>query len=483
MSDFGRKTVSSLVWKLLERFGFHGIKMVIQIVLARILLPEQFGILSIMLVFTDFATIFVQSGLNTALIQRKNAEEKDFSSVFWMSLGIASILYLLLFYSAPFIASCYSDDSLSSYLRVMGVILFGGAYNSVQVAFASKKYDFKSQFKCNFIAIVVSGIVSIFLAYKGYGVWSLIVQQLLWQYISCVLLAISVKWYPRLQFDKNVIKPLFSFGWKMFASSLLIRMNSFITNLIVGKKFSTEALGYYTRAANFPIAFSDVVVNAISSVALVSFSDTQDNVLEGRMWLKRYVRYSYLFISPLMIGLACVAPALVIVLLTDKWISCVPYVVVFSIVYLFQPIRVIYGQAVSGVGRSDLYLRVFYIVKPISILLIVFCVAFFDSLMYVAIVVLVTQIFESFAQAKNVKKIFEISYFDQLKWWWPSVRNSIFMVPPVILVSYIPMQPIFTLFLQVIVGALVYYLFTYVTDRELVANILDIVKKVKKRKK
>lgn len=470
------KEITSLAWKFLERVGFHGIKMIVQIVLARLLLPEEFGVLSIMLVFTDFATIFVQSGLNTALIQNKNAKEKEFSSVFWMSFFIATVLYLLLFIFSPLIAAYYKNAELSIYLKVMGLVLFGGAYNSVQIAYASKSYDFKSQFKCNVVAVIISGSISIILALKGAGVWALIVQQLLWQYISCILLAFTIKWHPLLEFDKKTVLPLFSFGWKMFLSSLLIKLNTFLSNLIVGKRFSTAALGFYTRASNFPIAFSDVAVNAISSVALVSFSDSQDNIEVGRSRLKHYVQYSYMLISPLMIGLACVSPAFITVLLTEKWISCVPYLIIFSIGYLFQPLCAIYGQAVSGIGRSDLYLRVFYIIKPICILLIILGVTLFDSPIYIAIVILISQILESFVQGLNVKKLFNLSYLEQFKIWWPSIRNGIIMGIFVVLVSFIPLGVFMKLILQIFTGMAVYSLITYITNRKLIKELIHSLK-------
>ena len=472
----GNKAVSSLAWKLLERFGFHGIKMVVQVVLARILMPGEFGVLSIMLTFTDFANIFVQSGLNTALIQNKNPGEKEFSTVFWTSFGISTILYFIMFFSAPLIASYYNEQMIIPYLRVMGLVLFGGAYNSVQIAFASKKYDFKSQFKCNLVAVIVSGTVAIIMAQKGFGVWALVAQQLLWQYISCILLAFTIKWYPHFQYDTQTLKPLFSFGWKMFASSLLIKMNTLISNLIVGKRYSTDALGYYTRASNFPVAFSDVAVNAISSVALVSFSDSQDDIQAGRMRLKNYVQYSYILIAPLMIGLACVSPAFITVLLTDKWISCVPYLVVFSLGYLFQPLCAIYGQAVSGVGRSDLYLRVFYIIKPISILLIFLSVTLFNSPIYVAYVILISQMLESFVQAWNIKKLFQVSYIDQLRCWWPPIRNGIIMAIPVLLVSLLSLRPIIMLAAQVLIGAITYFIATYFFNKPMIVSMLNILK-------
>lgn len=466
----------SVFWKIMERFGYHGIKMLVQIILARILLPSDFGLISIILVFIDIATTFVQSGLNTALIQNKDADDDDFSSVMWLSIFIAILLYIFLYVSAPVISAFYENTKITFLLRLMGVMLFGGAVNSIQIAYTSKRSEFKKQFMANSIAVIVSGSVSIWMAYKDFGILSLILQQLIWQYTNCIILGLSIKWRPKFIFNTKRVCKLFSFGWKMLASSLLIRLNSMLSKLIIGKKFAASDLGYYTKASGFPAAFSDVAVNAISFVALVSFSDTQDNFNNVKLTLKNYVRYSFFFISPIMLGLAAISRPMVVVLLTDKWLPSVIYLKLLCIVYLFQPICSFYGQAVSGLGRSDLYLRVFMIVKPIGIILMFIATLFLKSIIFIAVIEIVIAVLEALIQAVNVKKLLKYSYKEQLLDWFPSVISAFLMYICVSMCDKISVNDIALMFIELIIGVAAYVLFSLIFQRKTFTEFMKIIK-------
>lgn len=469
-----KKTINSLFWKTLERLGFHGIKLFVSVLLARLLCPDDFGVLGIVTVFVDFATIFVQSGLNTSLIQAKEVSDTEFSSVFWLSLGIAGVLYLLIFFCSPIIAHFYENQALVGYLRFFSLVLFGGALNSIQIAYASRTFDFKSQFFANICAVVVSGTVSIVMAFRGFGIWALVVQQLLWQYVSCIVMFFFVRWVPKFSFDVHCVIPLFQFGWKMFLSSLLIKINSMISGLLVGKRFSTETLGYYSKAANFPTAFSDVAVNSISSVSLVSFSKQQNDVSAGREDLIKYVQYSTFFIAPMLLGLAAVSDSFIDVLLTAKWAPAATYLRIFCILYLFQPLCAIFGQATSGMGRSDLYLRVYMIVKPIGLGL-VFAISFVTkSAIYVAAATVMTAVIETAVQSINVKKVLNISMMRLFKAWYPAIISSVLMF----IVTYfigriVPFYSLVKLCIQIVIGTILYVFFSFIINRR---NSKELIK-------
>lgn len=450
------KTITSIFWKILERGGFHGAKLLIQIVLARILAPENFGTLTILLVFVDIFSIFVQSGLNTALIQNKETSEEDFSSILWVSVGISAALYAVLYLIAPAVAHFYNDLNITVYLRTIGCVLIGGAVNSIQIAYASRTFNFRSQFLSNSAAVILSGIVGIAMALNGAGVWSLIVQQIMWQGLNCLILGFLIKWRPKFVINGSRVKVLMGFGWKMLASSLLIRMNSMLANLIVGKRYSAESLAFYTKAQNFPTAFSDVVVSSISSVALVSVSSIQEDKARVKNSVRLYVSNSMFFVAPLMIGLACAAQPFIRLLLTDSWLPCVPYLQVFCVLYLFQPLCAIFGQAISGYGRSDLYLRAFLVAKPAGLALMFLVVWLSDDPLYMAVSVVVTSVFEMLVQSSSINKLLGYSLREQIKDWLQPVAAALIMAVPVYAMNLLSLPPLVLLIAQIAAGAVIY---------------------------
>ena len=236
------KVLSSLFWKFMERGGTQGIQFIVQIVLARLLAPEQFGTIAIVMVFINLAQVFVQSGFNTALIQKKDADELDFSSVFYLSLFVAALLYILIFLTAPFIADFYRDPILMPVLRVLGFTLFFGAFNSIQNAYVSRNMMFKKLFYSSVGAILISGIVGVIAAYMGLGVWALVIQQLINQASITIIMWFTVKWRPKLIFSFKRVRVLFSFGWKLLASSLLDTLYLDLRTLIIGRIYSSSTL-------------------------------------------------------------------------------------------------------------------------------------------------------------------------------------------------------------------------------------------------
>lgn len=472
-----RKIVSSLGWKLLERGGFHGIKMLIQIILARLLMPESFGVIGILLVFVDLCTILVQNGLNTALIQSREEIESDYSTVFWFSIALSSMLYMILYFAAPVIAEFYCNPKISKYLRVIGIILFGSATNSIQIAYASRRFNFKAQFICNALAVLVSGIIGILMAYNSAGVWALIIQQIVWQYSNCLFMIFAIKWIPSFTINYTRLKPLIGFGWKMLASSLLIRMNTMLGNLVIGKEFSTDALAYYTKAQSYPTAFSDVVVASVSSVALVSVSKIQDEKEIVKSRIKAFMQGSFFFIAPIVIGLACVAESFVRLLLTEKWLPCVPFLRLFCLMYLFQPACAIYGQAICGIGRSDLYLRVFLIVKPIGLLLMFLAIWMSDSLLLFAASIVLTSLIELIAQACIMSRLFRYSVRKQLYDWGVPVTAALVMAVPVYAMNHLNLPPLTMLLLQISTGLVLYTTIISILRHPMVETLMKVVRK------
>lgn len=380
-SSLKSKAISSLIWKFLERCGYQGVQLVVQIVLARLLLPSDFGLIAILLVFINLSNVFVQSGLNTAIIQAKTLGKKACSSVFWLSLLISLLLYVALFVAAPFVAAFYQISELDIALKVLGLLLFINSYNSVQVAIASRELKFKKIFFATVAAVLSSGAVALALAYFNFGYWALVAQQLIYQGVSCLSLAVLIDWKPRLEFDLVELKHLFSFGWKICATSLIDTIYLSAFDLVIGKAFSSEMLGYYSQGKKYPATANALVDGSIQSVMLSVSSKISSDLARTRSLMRRSLSVSSYIVVPVMFCLALIAPVLVPVLLTEKWLPAVLVMQLFCVYYSIQPIQTTNVQVISSLGRSDVVLKI-DVIKRVAGLAILLVFAFVFKSIY-----------------------------------------------------------------------------------------------------
>jgi O-antigen/teichoic acid export membrane protein len=323
------RIISSLIWKFMERGGTQGAQFIIQIVLARLLLPDDYGIISLISIFIIIANVFVQSGFSTALIQKKEIDKIDFSSVFYISIFVSGLLYLLLYFASPGIAAFYSEPKLTAVLRVLSLTLFLGAFNSIQNAIISKKMQFKKLFFASFGAILISGAVGITLAYTGFGVWALVFQQLTNQLLVVIILSFGIKWRPELIFSLSRVKSLFSYGWKLLVSSLIDTFYMNLRSLFIGKLYEPATLAFYNRGDQFPQIIVSNIVGTVQSILLPVLSAEQDNKQRVKEMVRRSIGICSFILFPMMVGLAIIAEPLVRILLTDKWLPCVPFLQIF----------------------------------------------------------------------------------------------------------------------------------------------------------
>ena len=450
------KVISSLIWKFLERGGVQGVQFVLSIILARLVTLEDYGIIALLLVFIQIATVFIQSGFNTALIQKKDADDLDFSSIFYLSFFVAAILYVILFFGAPLVSNFYKSESLTKLLRVISLTLFFGAVNSVQNAYVSKTMQFRRFFFSSMGSVVGSGIVGVILAYKGFGVWALVFQQLIRDFLICVILWFTVKWRPKFIFSFQRVKSLFSFGWKLLVSGLLDTVFRNIYNLIVGKVYDKEALGAFNRGQQFPQVIAINLDGSIQSVMLPTLSSHNDNVEEVKRITRRSISMSAFLLMPCMFGLAAVAEPLVKVLLTDKWLPCVPFLQLACISYAIYPIHTANLTGINALGRSDIFLKLEIIKKIITVLNIIITIPF--GIYAMAIGQVVSAFISSFVNAFPNKKLMNYTYFEQLKDLLPSFICSIIMSVCVWCLHYVQIPTIILLLLQIIAGVCLYIL-------------------------
>ena len=446
----------ALGWKLFERFGVQGIQFVLQIILARLLSPEHYGILSIMIIFINIANVFVQSGFNTALIQKKDVEDRDYSSVFWVSLTVAGILYAAIFFFSPLIAILYESQEIVAPLRVLALMLFPGAFNSIQIARVSREMNFKKIFFSNVVGMVISGTTGVLMAYAGYGVWALVAQTLINSVTACLVMLITVRWFPKLVCDFKRIAVLFSFGWKLLVSSLIDVIYQDIRSLVIGAKYSKETLGYYNRGKQFPDFIILAVNGSVQSVMLPAMSKEQDEKTKVKAIMRNSIVVSAYIIFPMMMGLAMVAEPLISVLLTDKWLPAVPYMQIYCFSLAFYPVHSCNLQAINAMGRSDIFLRLEIVKKSIGVTSLVIAVFCFDSPIAIAFTGVITTLISCFINAYPNRKLIGYSYFEQMKDLLPTILVAVIMGVSVYLVNLLNLNNILTLLIQVPLGIAIY---------------------------
>lgn len=466
--------ISSLIWKFLERGGVQGIQFVLSIILARLVSPSDYGIIALILVFIQIANVFVQSGFNTALIQKKDSDDTDFSSIFYLSLFVAFICYLILFFTAPFIAKFYNQEILTSVIRVVSLTLFFGAINSVQSAYVAKKMQFKNFFYSSVIAVFVSGVVGICFAYIGFGVWALVIQHLVNNVLTVVVLLFTVSWRPKFLFSFIRIKNLFGFGWKLLCSGLLDTVFRNIYNLLVGKFYNSQVLGFYNRGSQFPQTITNSIDGAIQSVMLPTLSAKNDNIEELKRITRKSISMSAFVLMPSMFGLAAVAEPLVKVLLTDKWLPCVPFLQLSCISFVFYPIHNANLTAINSLGRSDVFLKLEIIKKIITIVNLFVTIPF--GVYAMAIGQVIQSIISTFINAYPNKKLIGYSFSEQCIDLIPSFILSVVMAGIVWTINFISIVPWLLLIIQIIVGIIIYVVLAKLFKVEIFEYFINTIK-------
>lgn len=468
--------VKAMIWKLLERFGVQGVQFVLQIILARLLSPENYGTLAIMIIFVNLATVFIQTGFSTALIQNKDVTEEDYSSVLWVTISIAVVLYGIIFFASPFIGDFYSKPELVAPLRVMALMLFPGALNSIQLAKVSRELNFKKVFYSNVAAIVFAGGVGVVVALLGGGLWALVAQTMLNTFIAAAVMTFTAK--IRIRFTVNFarVKALFSFGWKILVSGLIDTLYLDISSLVIGAKYSPDTLGFYNRGKQFPQFIINGANGAVQSVMLPSLSekqterDTMKNIMRNAVTMSGYI------IFPIMLGLASVATPMVKFLLTEKWLPCVPYLQIYCLSLVFTPVHSCNLQAINALGRSDVFLKLEIIKKVYGIIALVIAIVCFDSPIAIAVSGVVTTFISFFVNAFPNKKLINYSYFEQIKDIFPSFLVAILMCVCVTCVGFLGLGTVATLALQVVVGVTVYILLSALLRLKPFIQIISILK-------
>ncbi len=475
MSNTVKQISNGISWTLIERVVTQGVTFVISVFLARLLMPEQYGIIALVLIFIDIANVFVESGFPDALIQKKNADFKDFSTMFCCSFGSSIILYLLLFCTAPFIASFYENESLVPIVRILAFRLPLGSINSIQRAYVAKKMDFKKLFYSSSIGSISSGVIGIILALNGMGVWALVAQYLINILMSSIVLLIMLPWRPRLQFSRDSAEQLTGFGIKMIISSLINTLYSEAQSLIIGKLYSANDLAYYKRGEQFPSLLSKNICSAIATVMFPAITNNTNDASGVKFMTRKMLKTTSFLVFPLIAGLMAASKTLVILLLTDKWLGCVPYLLILSIAYGMQPIQSAHAQAIKAMGEGSIYLRMEVIKKIIGIVFLVVSMKLgvkaitISWTMSVLIGVIITML-------PNVQLI-NYTLKEQTQDLFPAIIGSLIMFLTVYPISLISIAPILILLIQVLIGIAIYILVEYLLRNDQLQFFISFIRK------
>lgn len=474
------RTVSSLIWKLFEQSASSVVSLIVQIVMARLLAPDEFGMLAIMLVFVNVGNVIVQSGLNTAIIQGPNVTERDYSTVFWMSLVVSLVLYLAVWGASPAIADYYSMADIVWPLRVLVLILIINAFNSIQEAIVARSLEFNKTARATVTASVTSGTMGIVAALLGAGLWALVIQQLLFQLVKSIVLAFQISWKPRLVFEPERAVVLFRFSWKLLVSGLIEQGYQSLSDLMIGKVFDSTNLGYVSQGKKYPQALGLMLDGAIQPVMLSAVARVQDDGEKVKRLARRALKTSTFLIAPAMTLFAFLAEPVVSLLLGERWLPCVPYLRMYCFVYALLPVHTTNLQVLNGVGRSDLYLRLEVIKKIIGIAALCFTVFVLRDLTAIVAGYVVTGIICTFVNAHPNKRVIGYSYLEQIRDILPAFALAIVAGALTYPIGFLGLPLLVTIILQSVSMAVVYLLLAKLFKVEEMAYLLGMVSKFRK---
>lgn len=449
-----KKVLSGLFWKVMENGGTQGIQFLVSVLLARMLTPAESGDVMLIMIFITIGNVFVQSGFNTSLIQKYEVDEADYSSAFYMSAAIAGFLYVLLFFSAPFIAEFYRQPVFSPVLRVLSVTLLFGAVTSVQTAAVARNMEFQKLCMASLLAALGSGIIGVFMAAKGFGLWSLVMQQFFYSFFLMVVLFFLVKWRPKLLFSVKKAGQLFSYGWKILCSGLIDTVFTNVYGLVIGKLYNSDMMGQYSRGNQFPSLIANNLGAAIQSVMLPAFSACQDDRERMKTMVRRSIVTSSYLVFPMMAGLIAVAEPMVRLLLTDRYLPCVPLLRLLCVAYATWPLHVANLQAINAMGRSEIFLKLEIVKKLVSVTALLISIPF--GIFAMVALRAVTDFICTFINAYPNKRLLNYSFAQQWRDVFPSLLLSAVMCAVVYGVQYVIEGTLLTLVVQILTGILVY---------------------------
>lgn len=448
---------TSLIWKFLNGGTAQVIQLIVSIIVARMLTPSDFGVVSLILVFTSISTVFIQAGLGSAIIQKQDISQIQLSSVFYYSFFCAILLYLILYATAPLIGHFYQLEHFSTYMRVLALVLIFGSFNAIQNALVAKRMLWKQQCVCNIVSVLFSGLIGILLAYYKFGAWAIIWQQLSYSIIVCISLFSVIKWMPSLKFSYKESKSLFKYGINLLGANLVDTVFHNLENLIIAKKFSPATLAFFTKGRMFPYVLITNIDGSLQSVMLPVFSKKQDQIQDLKSMLRKTISSSScVLIGVLMLLFLCAEP-MIIILLGDQWMGTVPFIQMYCIIGLLVPLETTSSQAINSIGLSKIYLKIMAVKRTLGVILLFTATFLFDDVFAIVYAALIVEIIAVFIHIYYNTKI--LGYFP--KEFGKDIYKNV--IGGILIICFyftyknlLPENPVITIIIITIVSVLIY---------------------------
>ena len=477
-----KKAVSGFVWKFGERIIAQGVSLIVSIILARILTPDDYSVVGLVTIFFAFANVFISGGFNTALIQKKGADREDYSSVLFISLIAATLIYAIIFICAPWIASAYEQALLVPIFRIMGITLFVNAFKSVLCAYISSHMQFRKFFFATIVGTIISAVVGIVMAQNGYGPWALVAQQMVNATIDTLILFATTRVRFVFRISKEKTKGLFKYSWKILVAGEISVLYNEINPLIVGLKYSGADLSFYTKGRSFPSMLNSTIENTLSSVLFPTMSKIQDDKQAVLHCTRKYMSLSTFLIFPMMLGFLAVAENFIVIVLTEKWLPATLYIQAFCIVYMFDMIQIGSLQVVRAIGRSDVILITEIVKKSLYSVVILLFIFLTNSPQYLALACIVNTLIATLVNTYPTRKLIGYRYRMQIMDVLPNFIVAVVMGVSVYTMNYLAMNKLILLVLQVMAGAVIYLIGNLLIKNKNLKDIFDTAKRLLKKK-
>lgn len=466
--------LENFFWKFAERIGAQGVTLIVSIILARILSPENYGTISIILVFINIANVFITNGFTASLIQKKDADNLDFSTIFYFNLIFSVCLYSIVFLIAPIIEKYFEMPNICLALRILGLKIPVSAFNSIQQAYVAKKMLFRKLFWATLGGTIVSAFVGIWMAYNGFGVFALVGQYLTNGIIDTLVLWCTIKWRPIFNFSFVRFRSLYSYGWKNSLTYFVRTIYDDIYSVVIGKKYNGADLAFYTKGKQYPNLIVSNLNTSLCAVLFPAFVRYQNDISKLKDALRRTIKLSSYILCPFLIGLMVCAEPFIKILLTEKWLECVPYMRIVCFYQLFIPISSANLQVIKSLGRGDILLKLEIIKRIMGIIILIISMEY--GVQAIAIGAAVATVLNSCIDVIATKKLMDYSYLEQLKDIFSSFSIGFLMGAVIYVFQFFIKNAVVLIFIQIIIGSVVFIGVSYITKNEHFIYILDIIK-------
>lgn len=473
MSELKQKAIKGVAWNAVNTYSSKGLQFVLGIILARLLAPSDYGLVGMTGIFFAISSVFIDSGFGSALVQKKDRNEDDYSTVFYINLVVSIFFFFLLFLLAPYVATYFKQPLLKSLMRVSSLTLVISALVSTSRNKLFVAVDFKTITKISLTSTVISSVVALYCAFRGYGVWTLVMQSLVSSTVSAFLYFYFVRWIPKKRFSYSSFRRLWGYGSKMLAASLISEIYENLYSFIIGKRFSAADLGQYSKAGNYVAFVGSTTVNVLQGVAFPILSEVQDDYQRLLHAYRRYIKMIAFVVFPLLMGLCGVAKPMVLFMITEKWLPCVIYLQILCFSSLWTGIIRINLNLLYVTGRSDLVLRLEIFKKTIAF--VILFISVFGGVIGMCVGRVIYSLLAFYMNTYYTKKLLNYGFITQIKEIAPSFLLSASMMAIALFISNAITTPVISLLVSLVVCPVYYVGVSYLFKISSIFELREII--------